>query len=88
MSTNPPPCNREIFDHGIDVATLGAGTQTEDAEVWVRFVANRANAAVDWHRSGGVCVVMFLGDADARQRVEKAISELEPFLKGVITKRM
>jgi hypothetical protein len=57
------------------------------AEEWVRLVAKKANAMVDWHYSGGVVQVLHLGDAESRARVEVAIDELAGMLKGRILRR-
>jgi len=57
-------------------------------EKWVRAVAKKAKAKVDWHYSGGVAQVLYLGNADDRARIEKAITALTPTLKGTILQRL
>lgn len=75
-----PPCDHEIFQSGESIAALDA--QSAPAERWVRMVARRANARVDWHYSGGVAHVLHLGDTDSRERTVTAMRELEDHLDG------
>lgn len=82
----PPPCDREVYQRGEPVAILDAASN--DAEQFVKAIARLASAKVDWHYSGGRAQVLFLGDADARTRVEAALDTLEPTLKGTILKRI
>ena len=79
---DPPPCDREIYKKGEHIATLDA--EADVAELWVKAVAQRANARVDWHYVGGRACVKFLGDAKARERVFAAIEELAGSLDGRI----
>jgi len=81
----PAPCDPEIFQRGQPVVLLDA--RSNAAESWVQAVAKMANARVDWHYSGGVAQVLHLGDAESRARVENAIDELAPTLKGTILRR-
>ncbi len=81
----PPPCNQEIFQDGQPVLILDA--KPNAAESWVKAVAEKANALVDWHYSGGIAQVLHLGDDESRVRVETAIDKLEPTLKGTIIRR-
>ncbi|MEK7193169.1 MAG: hypothetical protein AAB652_00030 [Patescibacteria group bacterium] len=77
-----PPCDRKIFRKGEHIATLDA--EPEAAERWVKAIAQRANARVDWHYFGGRACVKFLGNAKSRSRVFQAIEELADFLDGRI----
>lgn len=81
----PPPCDQEIFQKGQPVAALDA--RSNAAENWVRAVAKKASTRVDWHYSGGIAQVLHLGDDESRVRVEAAIDELEPTLKGTVMRR-
>lgn len=76
----PPPCNTEIFEKGEGVCILSGPSNA--IENWVKAVATKAEAQVDWHYSGGRANVLHLGDATSRQRVLNAIHELKSELKG------
>lgn len=78
----PPPCNPDIFKKGKGVCVINGSSNA--VERWVKAVAKKANARVDWHYSGGRANVLHLGDDESRQRVLNAISELEGKLKGRI----
>lgn len=78
----PPPCNRKIFKQGEPVAALDA--RSNAAERWVKSVAAKADAQVDWYYSGGIAQVLHLGNAESRARVMAAIEELAPTLDGRI----
>jgi hypothetical protein len=71
------PCNHEVFTKGEPIALLSGATK--DLEPFIKAIARAANAQVDWHFSGGIAQVLHLGDAQSRERVEKAIDELLPF---------
>jgi hypothetical protein len=75
-----PPCKDEIFRQGKGVCVIDG--DPEPIERWVRAVANKAKAKVDWHYSGGRANVLHLGDQESRQRVLNTISELKPELEG------
>ncbi len=79
---NPPPCNPWIFKFGKGVCVLDGSSNA--VERWVRSVAKRAHARVDWHYSGGRANVLHLGFSMSRQRVLNAIYELEGELNGRI----
>lgn len=81
----PPPYNREIFTSGDPIALIDG--RSEDIELWVKSVATKAEARVDWHYSGGVAQVLHLGDTASRERVEAAINELQGALDGRIMRR-
>ncbi len=72
----------EIFKNGRGVCVIDGGSNA--VERWVRLVAKKADAKVDWHYSGGRASVLHLGDEASRQRVLDAISELKDELKGRI----
>lgn len=46
----PPPCNDKIYNNGEGVCTLSGASNA--IENWVKAVAKKANAKVDWHYSG------------------------------------
>jgi hypothetical protein len=78
----PPSCDPDIFKKGEGVCVLDGSSNA--VERWVKAVAAKANAKVDWHYSGGRANVLHLGDAESRQRVLNAIHELEGELDGTI----
>ena len=78
----PPPCDPDIFKKGRGVCVLDGSSNA--VERWVKSVATKADAKVDWHYSGGRANVLHLGDAESRQRVLNAIDELEGELDGTI----
>ncbi len=88
MSTDgptPKPCDRKIFRKGKPIVLVQG--RSNAVENWVRAVAKKAKAKVDWHYSGGVAQVLYLGNAD-RARIEKAITALAPTLKGTIMRHL
>lgn len=80
--STPRPCNPKIFKKGKGVCVVDGSSNA--IERWVRAVAKKAKAEVDWHYSGGRANVLHLGDAKSRQRVLNAIEELKGELKGTI----
>ncbi len=78
----PPSCNLKIFRRGRGVCVVDG--RSNAVERWVKAVAKKANAQVDWHYSGGRANVLHLGDDKSRQRVLDAIHELEGELDGTI----
>ena len=79
MSTDgptPKPCDRKIFKNGECLAVLEGSSNR--VERWVRSVAKKAKAKVDWHYAGGRAMVLHLGDAASRKRTLEAITELAP----------
>lgn len=71
MSNSPPPCDQEVFDQGESL--LIADTSNCRAwgfEPWVKAVASLSEQRVDWHYSGGIAQVLFIGDRD---RVAQAV---------------
>lgn len=90
----PDRCDPRIFKEGVSVAAVDADGFSSDGkggsieiERWVRSVAERANAALDWHYSGGIGNVLFLGRAEDRERVEWALDDLTPTLAGRVLRR-
>ena len=75
--TSDARCNQKVFKDGSTVALLDA--RADPAEAWVTEVAKRSNQPVDWHYSGGIVNVLFLGD---RQKVINAIRSM-PEQSGV-----
>ena len=47
-------------------------------ERWVKRVAAKAKAQVDWHYAGGRAMILHLGDAASRRRTIDAIHALQP----------
>ena len=78
----PPPCNTKIFKHGTGVCVVDG--RSNAVERWVKAVAKKANAQVDWHYSGGRANVLHLGDNESYQRTLNAIHELKGKLEGTI----
>lgn len=72
--TPPPPCDKKVFSEGKPVALLAA--RMHQAEQWVQEVARKSGQRVDWHYSGGIAQVLFLGD---RQAVLEAINTMPVF---------
>ena len=79
---NPPPCKPEIFKNGVGLCIVDGSANA--IERWVKKIAERANAEVDWHYSGGRANVLHLGDAESYRRALNAIRELKHELKGTI----
>lgn len=78
----PQPCNPEVFKNGKGVCVLSGNSNA--IEDWVRKVAGKARANVDWHFSGGRANVLHLGDDESRKRVLNVIDELAGELEGQI----
>lgn len=66
MSTLPP-CDPNIFRNGSPVFLLDA--RSAAAEAWVRALAQRTGVRIDWHYSGGIAQVLFLGTEEDRARI-------------------
>lgn len=77
-------CNNEIFSKGKPIALLDA--RSDDAEDWVCLIAFEANALVDWHYSGGIAQVLYLGSEDDYNRIKEAIIKNENKLVGKVLK--
>jgi hypothetical protein len=67
-------CDPEIYKNGITVARLDG--RSEKVQRYVRTLARKANARLDWHLSGGIAQVLYLGNEEGRKRVEQVIKEL------------
>lgn len=81
----PPACKKEIFENGQPILVIdGASNAVEN---WVRQVARKADAQIDWHYSGGVAQVLHLGDSDSWNKTVEAITALAGQLKGRILKQ-
>lgn len=72
----PKPCNKKIFEDGELVCMLEGSSNR--VERWVKRVAKKASAKVDWHYAGGRAMVLHLGDTASRKRTMAAIKELMP----------
>ncbi|MDO8577254.1 MAG: hypothetical protein Q7R55_00025 [Candidatus Wildermuthbacteria bacterium] len=81
-SSIPTFCNPDIFKRGKGVCVVDG--RPNDVERWVKAIAKKADAKVDWHYSGGRANVLHLGKDKSRQRVLNAINELAGELKGTI----
>jgi len=79
------PCNAKIFKEGEPIVALDA--RANAAEEWVQSVAHKAEAPMDWHYSGGIANVLYLGNEKVRERVDRAIDELADSLDGQILNR-
>jgi hypothetical protein len=69
------PCNQNVFKNGHSIATLDACMHR--AETFVQAVAKESGQPVDWHYSGGIANVLYLGDFD---KVKAAFDKLTPML--------
>lgn len=66
--TPPQPCDPEVFKTGAPIAL--ADCRMHAMEAWVALVRESSGQRVDWHYSGGIAQVLFLGD---RGKVRDAI---------------
>ncbi len=77
-------CNQEVFTKGHAAACLDACTFV--AERFVQAVAKESGQRVDWHYSGGIANVLYLGDhakvMDAIAKLASMLSEQNPRLRG------
>lgn len=71
----PPACDPEIFNSGQLVCK--ARGRSSAIEQWVKAIAEKANARVDWHYSGGIAHVLHLGDEESYQRVINVMHQLQ-----------
>jgi hypothetical protein len=70
-----PPCDREIFKNGKGICSFHA--RTFITEPWVVSVREESGQRVDWHMSGGMCNVLYIGDyGKVRAAVEKLLPAL------------
>ena len=78
----PAPCDIEIFKNGKSIVMVTGSSNA--VENWVRAVAKKADARLDWHYSGGIANILHLGDAESRTRAIEAMQALKSELKGTI----
>lgn len=76
-----PPCDREIFKTGKGICSFHA--RTFITEPWVVLVRQESGQLVDWHMSGGMCNVLYVGDYD---KVRAAVEKLHPKLVAACRK--
>jgi len=82
----PKPCDQKIFKKGTPIVLIEGASNA--VESWVKAVAKKAKAKVDWHYTGGIAQVLYLGNAKDRARIDEAITVLAPKLKGLILQRL
>lgn len=68
-------CDEDIFKNGSGVCAIDACMHR--AEAWVQSVARESGQRVDWHYSGGIANVLYLGD---HAKVAAAVERLAPTL--------
>lgn len=73
-------CDPEIYRKGRGLCVIDAWSRP--AERWVRLVAKKSGARIDWHYSGGRANVLHLGDEASYRRALNAIEELKGKLRG------
>lgn len=72
---DPDKCDQEVFDRGHSICILdGCRDRIEE---WVQAVARESGQRVDWHYSGGIADVLYLGDYE---KVREAVERLSPLL--------
>ena len=84
-SSSLPPCDSEIFHNGEPIMAMWG--PSVKVEAWVKEIAKKAKARVDWHITGGMANILHLGDPESRARVEKAIDELMSTCPGTHIQR-
>ncbi len=62
----PTPCDQDVFKNGkpllwADTGAVGGANIFED---WILKIRKRSGQQIDWHYSGGVAQVLYLGDLD------------------------
>lgn len=79
------PCDPAVYKDGVSICTV-YGT-TPQVEAWVRTLAEKAEARLDWHYSGGMANILMLGDDAMRDRVEAWIPRVRFLgIEGIRTK--
>jgi hypothetical protein len=66
----PEPCDKDVFTSGKPL--MAANTwypednpiRADGFEKWVQKIAKESGQKVDWHYSGGIAQVLYLGDKD------------------------
>jgi hypothetical protein len=71
--SNAPPCNKDVFRNGqpLFLADTGATGGADIFEKWIVKVRKKSGQPIDWHYSGGVAQVLYLGD---RAKLMEAIN--------------
>ncbi|KKS65627.1 MAG: hypothetical protein UV40_C0018G0004 [Parcubacteria group bacterium GW2011_GWA1_42_7] len=82
----PTPCDQEIFEKGELIALLDGSSNA--VENWVKEVAEKANARLDWHYTGGVAQVLHLGDMESRRRVERVAVDMPQVENPMVMRRI
>lgn len=72
MDITLPPCDPDVFRNGnpllaADTSDCGA----RQFEAWVKSIAELSGQRVDWHYSGGIAQVLYIGD---RRAIVKALA--------------
>jgi hypothetical protein len=67
-----PNCDQEVFQKGRSILAMSADSQS--AEDFVVAVRERSGQRVDWHYSGGIAHVLYIGD---REKVLEAVMYLK-----------
>ena len=72
----PQPCDREVFEKGQPLLAADTGVVGGAAifESWVQDLAKLSGQRIDWHYSGGIAQVLFIGD---RAAIIEAIDQLK-----------
>jgi hypothetical protein len=70
-----PPCDSEVFNKGYGICSFSA--RTFITEPWVVRVRELSGQRVDWHMSGGMSSVLYIGDYT---KVRAAVEDLYPDL--------
>ncbi len=65
------PCNSDIFKNGHGICEITGWAH--DIEPWVKLVAAESGQQVDWHYSGGIANVLYLG---GHAKVLEAVKKL------------
>jgi len=68
-------CDGEVFKDGNGICALDACMHR--AETWVQAVARESGQRMDWHYSGGIASVLYIGD---HAKVAAAVEKLRPML--------
>lgn len=75
-------CDSDIFKNGRSVVTLDACRHR--AERFAQAVAKASGQRVDWHYSGGLANVLYIGDYD---KVAAAVRKCAPLLSEPLKRR-
>jgi len=72
------PCDPDVFREGkplLAADTSDPNCRADGFEAWVKDLATRSGQRIDWHYSGGVAQVLYLGD---RSAIDAAITDNPP----------